>query len=133
MSISGISAVPGNLYQTSSPSSGFSQEFGQLASAINSGDLAGAQQAYSTLTSQQSAGQSSSSSPFSQALSQIGQSLENGNLQGAQQALSTLHQSRGGHHHGHHAGGTGESATAADSASTTPASSSTSNIVNITA
>jgi hypothetical protein len=112
------------------------QDFRQLASSINSGDLAGAQQAYAALSQDQSSGQgpfANPNSPASQALNQIGTALQNGDLSGAQQALSSLQQAPGGHHHhGHHGGGS-VSPTAAASPSSDSTNSSTSSILNITA
>jgi hypothetical protein len=86
--------------------------FMQLAKAITSGDLTGAQQAYSQLTQAlvtggPGGGANNPSDPFSQALSAIGQALQNDDINGAQQALAALQQqaraSGRGHHH-HHRG-----------------------------
>jgi hypothetical protein len=136
MSISAISSAQSG-YPPSSSQSQFQQEFGQLVSAITSGDLTGAQQAYSTLTGPQSSGQGPSAnpnSPVSQALSQIGQALQNGSLSGAQQALSSL-KSHGGHHGHHHGGGGAPAATSNSTAAATTGSGTASdtNAVNITA
>jgi hypothetical protein len=132
MSVSGISAVPTTSFQSSQ--SGFRQEFGQLVSSLNSGDLSGAGQAYATLSQLQSSGQGPSTnpnSPVSQALAQIGQALQSGDLGAAQQALSSLQQSHGGHHHhGHHGGSAGASAVTSTS---TPTSSPSGNALNVTA
>ena len=138
MSISSISSAQTS-YQPSSSQSAFRQDFGQLVSALNSGNLSGAQQAFATLSNLQRNGQgpgSNPNSPFSQALSQIGQALQNGDLGGAQQALASLQQARGGHHGHHH--GAGESApppdtTATPSTSTTSATTPTDNLVNLVA
>jgi len=81
------------------------QAFGQLTSAIKSGDLSAAQDAYNTLASSPIA---QGNSPFAQALQQIGQDLQNGDIADAQKALASLQQqqqARGGHHHHHHHGG----------------------------
>jgi len=86
------------------------QTFGQLANAIQSGDLTSAQNAYNTLASSPLA---QGNSPFAQALQQIGQDLQNNDIAGAQKALAVLQQqlqARGGHHHHHHGGGGVESA-----------------------
>ena len=140
VSISAIS-TPQNSYQ-SSPFQSFRQDFGQLVSALNSGDLSGAQQAYSALSQLQGNGQGPNpSNPLSQALAQIGQALQNNNLNGAQQALAALQQSSGSHHsHGHHhhsggtSGATGATEAGAASGSTAPSNTgSGTNTVNITA
>ena len=65
------------------------QAFGQLTSALQSGDLSAAQSAYTTLMQAQP---SQGSGPFSQALSQIGDALQSGDLGKAQQALASLQQ-----------------------------------------
>jgi hypothetical protein len=138
MSISAISPAQ-SIYQPPSTQSALAQDFSQLASSLTSGNLSGAQQAYSSLTQLLSSSQGSSpnsSNPFTQALSQIGQALQNGNLSGAQQALSSLQQSKGGHHsHGHHHGGGGSATSSTVSAATTSDSSTVSgtNTLNITA
>ncbi len=75
------------------------QLFAALANSLNSGDLSGAQQAYSSLAEPRSNGQVRFANPngqFAQALSEIGRALENGDLTGAQQALSSLQRGRGG-------------------------------------
>jgi len=136
MSVSGISTVPTNNYQSSGAPSEFQRDFRALVRSLKSGDLSGAQQAYKALSQLPDGGQgpsANSNSRFSQALNQIGQALQNSDLSGAQQALSSLQQARGHHHHGQHGGG--ESTT---SAGTTPPSSSASltaaaNELNITA
>ncbi len=77
------------------------QAFGQLTSAIQSGNLSAAQSAYATLSQGTS---NDPNSPFAQALSTIGNALQSGNLSDAQQALATLQQqmqgSKGAHHQG---------------------------------
>jgi len=107
-----------NLYAASAQSlDGFQQrrsEFRQLTQSLASGDLAGAQQAFSSLTSNQSQS-SQSNSPLSQDWSALGQALQNGDLSGAQQAFAKVQQdfktqaqgaqaAQGtqGAHHGHH-------------------------------
>jgi hypothetical protein len=85
----------------------FHQAFSQMVTAIQSGDLTGAQQAYAALGQFQPGNQAGSapSSPFAQGLSAIGQDLQNGNLGAAQQDLASLQQqmqSAGGAHHHHH-------------------------------
>jgi len=96
------------------------QAFGQLASALQSGDLSAAQNAYNTLASSPIA---QGNSPFAQALQQIGQDLQSGDLADAQKALASLQQQQQqarAHHHHHHGGG-GPSATSdASSTSNSP-------------
>jgi hypothetical protein len=66
-----------------------------LVSSLRSGDLSGAQQAYSSLSQLQTSGAADSNGVFAQAMSQIGQALQSGDLAGAQQALSSLQRVRG--------------------------------------
>jgi hypothetical protein len=71
-----------------------SQNFQQLAQALQSGDLSSAQAAYTTLTqnlpNKTADGASSQNTPFQQGLAALGTALQSGNLSGAQQALQTL-------------------------------------------
>ena len=60
------------------------QAFGQLTSAIQSGDLSAAQSAYAAFT--QASG-NNPNSPFTQAVSQIGDALQSGDIGKAQAAL----------------------------------------------
>jgi hypothetical protein len=93
---SGVDGVPG----TTVPGDGGrseircrrQQSFVALVSSINSGDLSGAQQAYSSLSQLQRF--ANPNGPFGQAMSQIGQALQSGDLTGAQQALSSLQRGR---------------------------------------
>ena len=73
------------------------QSFKDLNAALQSGDLASAQKAYSGLAT--GAGSTNSNSP----LAKIGQALQNGDLSSAQQAMQALQANRAGHHH-HHGG-----------------------------
>ena len=68
------------------------QSFVVLVNSLNSGDLPGAQQAYSSLSQLQRFG--NPNGQFAQAMSEIGQALQGGDLTGAQQALSSLQRSR---------------------------------------
>jgi hypothetical protein len=68
------------------------QAFVTLVNSVNSGDLAGAQQAYSSLSQLQ--GFADPNGRFAQAMSEIGQALQGGDLTGAQQALSSLERGR---------------------------------------
>ena len=83
------------------------QNFKALGSALQSGDLAGAQQAFATITANNPAAANNPSSP----LAQIGQALQSGNLAGAQQAAQTWR--------GQHGGGAAQ-ANASDAASPMP-------------
>jgi hypothetical protein len=131
MTISGVSAFSANTYQPSSSGSAFEQTLSALVSSLNSGNLSGAQQAYSSLSLLQSSGQGPpANSPLSQALSQIGQALQSGNLTTAQQVSSSLQQPQGIHqgHHGRHGGGDSSSAP-----TNTDSSTSSTNILDVTA
>jgi hypothetical protein len=66
-----------------------------LVSSLKSGDLSGAQQAYSSLSQLETSGFANRNGAFAQAMSQIGQALQSGDLAGAQQALSSLQRVRG--------------------------------------
>lgn len=90
------------LQQANSDRATARQAFQQLSSALQSGDLAGAQAAYSTLS--QSIG-SNPNSPLASALQQIGSDLQSGDLTGAQTTFSALQQqtqAQRAHHHRHH-------------------------------
>ena len=123
MAISGVSlGSPTSLQNPNDPR----QQFVQLAKAINSGDLAGAQQAYAVLsqalgTNTNGGNAANSNDPFSQALAAIGQALQSGDIGAAQQALSSLQQAQGArghhHHHGHRADTASAGGTTAGSAS----------------
>ena len=117
MAVTGVSSSSPT-YQ-SNPFVDFRQAFMQMAKAINSGDLAGAQQAFASLSEMQGGNQPAANSPVAQALNQIGQDLQNGDIGGAQQALNALKsQMQHTHHHGRHhpsASSTEGSATSTDS------------------
>ena len=68
------------------------QNFKALGSALQTGDLTGAQQAFATITANNPAAANNPSSP----LAQIGQALQSGNLAGAQQAAQTWRGQHGG-------------------------------------
>ncbi len=137
------------------------QDFSALSSALQSGDLAGAQKAFSALQQdtqalrQSRSGQgadqdgdndgskTSQASQASQAsqngktsmqdlMNQLKQALSSGDLQGAQQAFATLQQNRQANgHHHHHHGGAGASNTT--SASSTASNASSTSTINTTA
>jgi hypothetical protein len=73
------------------------QAFAALTASLNSGDLSGARQAYSSLSELRNGDQgrfAGPEGPFAQAMNQLGQALQNGDLAGAQQALSSLPRGR---------------------------------------
>jgi outer membrane protein assembly factor BamD (BamD/ComL family) len=127
-SISSVSSAT-NPYQTDTqnPWQQRAQDFKSLQSALQSGDLSGAQQAFASLqqnqpTSSQTASTTTASNRNSQAsnaFQALQSALGTGNLEAAQQAFSSLKQSMqsgrvagtGGHHHHHHGGGSASSTT----------------------
>jgi hypothetical protein len=125
MSITSISSASSVFSASADPSR---QAFGQLASAIQSGNLAAAQTAYSALTQN---GSPDPNSPLAAAINQIGQALQSGNVSQAQQDLTALqqqaHAAKGAHHHhgGHHASADSQTTTTA-TAETDPTPSATS-------
>jgi len=136
-----VSAISGNSYSDYSSQSSFQQieqEFQQLGSDLQSGNLTAAQADFVTLqrdlpqTSSSSSSQTNdpssnpTSNPIEQAFNQLSQDLQAGNLTAAQQDYQTLQQdfqnqaehrsqpaqgTQGayGHHHHHHDGGSGSS------------------------
>jgi len=134
MTISAISTASNPFYIDQSSAR---QSFGQLVSALKSGDLSAAQSAYAAFT--QSAGsQLDSNSPFAQAINQIGQDLQSGNIGAAQQTLSSLRQTAAAHHghHHHHGGGAPQASSSTPSDPTTLAAAlslSSTNTVDVTA
>jgi len=99
------------------------QAFGQLTTALQSGDLSSAQSAFASIGQ---AGGANSNGPFGAALQQIGDALQSGNLGQAQQALDQLQQqmqAARGHHH-HHADKDGDSDQTQAATGTPPAQSS---------
>ena len=134
MSISAISSASTNpLY---SDQNSARQSFGQLVSALQSGNLSAAQSAYASFT-QNAGNQIDPNSPFAQAINQIGQDLQSGNIDAAQQTLNSLQQSHSAHrHHHHHGGGTPQasSSTSSDPTSLSAAlTTSSSNTLDVTA
>jgi len=113
MTISAISssgASPISNFQT------FRQDFSQLVSALQSGDLSDAQNAYATLSSSPLA---QGNGPFAQAIQQIGNYLQQGDLADAQKAMAALQQQMQAHgHHHHHGGGPRGVSEASNSSST---------------
>ena len=124
MNVSGINSAT-TAYQTSVQSSfnQRAQDFKALQTALQSGDVTSAQQAFASMqkdmqNSSQAAGATSNpsgqSSQISTDFGTLQSALQSGDLSGAQSAGAA----RGAHHHHHHQSGGATS-------STTPASSST--------
>ncbi len=103
---------------TQNPAQQLQANVKQLAQSLQGGDLAGAQQAYSSLQQTLGSGASSSANPLNKDLSSLGQALQSGNLSNAQQAFAQLGQdaqattgksgggkAHGAHHHHAHGGG----------------------------
>jgi TolA-binding protein len=112
MSISGVSSN-NNLYQTNMTSinSQRKQDFQNLASALQSGDLSSAQKAFAQLQQDgpkvgqaQSSQNSNQSSGQNNPFQALASALQSGDLSGAQQAFSQLQQSMKSHHHHHKQG-----------------------------
>ena len=142
MSTSSISSASISSYQLSQQAKGIRSSIRQLGQALQSGDLAGAQQIYGALSqspqfqnavANQSNGSSDTSgNSFLQGLTAVGNALQSGDLSGAQQAFSSLQSqiqgasaanaagpTQGGHHHHHHVAAAGAtSAATSDSSST---------------
>jgi hypothetical protein len=121
--VSGLSSLCSSAETTNSPQgSNFFSTFQQLASALQSGNLSSAQQAYNSLSQlMQNAPNGQSNSAFAKAFNALGQALQSGNLSSAQQAFLSLQQDMlqglAGHGHHHHDGGGGMESTANNSSS----------------
>ncbi len=146
MTVSGIPST-NNLNQSDWQST-FSQSqqyFNALGQALQSGNLAGAQSAFSSLqqlapTSSQNPTATSSAtgtSSIGSAFNALGQALQSGDLAGAQKAFAQVQQdmqtARSGHHHHHHSQASDASATTQDSNGTTSSSSASGNLINVVA
>lgn len=103
-----------NLQSTPSNFQQIKTEFQQLGQDLQSGNLAQAQQDYTTLSQNISGAAQASANPAAQAFAQLGKDLQSGNLQAAQQDYATAQQGSQqsaqqahGHHgrHHHHAEG----------------------------
>jgi DNA-binding FadR family transcriptional regulator len=101
MGMSINSANVSNAYQSSGPSNlqQRRQEFQALGQALQSGDLAGAQQAFAALNP--NASSSTQSTQSNSNVSQLAQALQSGDLAGAQKAFAAMRSH--GHHHHHQA------------------------------
>jgi hypothetical protein len=146
--VSSVSNANSQVAQTNgiSPARQLKQDFDTLAKALGSGDLAGAQQAFTTfqqdlknIPQSQGVQQTSQVSPSNprDALAVLSQALGSGNLSDAQNAFSTLLQDLQGqagpvkHHHHHHGGGAQPVAATATATTTSAAPATTA--VNTTA
>jgi len=89
---SGVAGVPGGDGRRIEIRCRRQQSFVALVSSLNSGDLSGAQQAYSSLSELQRF--ANPNGQFAQAMSHLGEALQGGDLTGAQQALSSLQRAR---------------------------------------
>ena len=108
MTVSGISSVSPSLAAQAS----FQKrqaDFQALGSALNSGDLAGAQKAFAdflqTAPGVSGVGSAPGSSPIGQDLQALGSALQSGDVAGAQKAFAGLQQElqkAHGHHHPRH-------------------------------
>ena len=83
-----------------------SSDLRQLSQALNAGDLAGAQQAFSAIQTLAQSSPFANSDAFAisqrqQDFSAVGQAIQSGNLAGAQQAFPQLKSTFSGHHHHH--------------------------------
>jgi len=125
------------------------QDFGNLATAIKSGNLPDAQQAFVALAAaSSSSGASASAASISTGttattatsptasgpLAAVGQALQSGNLAGAQKALAQVFAKRSGHHgHHHHVGGEAAASTTTTASATSaggPTSATAGSIIN---
>lgn len=136
MSISNITATAGLSQTWQSLFQQRKQDFSNLAQALQSGDLAGAQKAYADLQSLQqnspagsNARSNSNGNPVQSDFAALGQALASGNLSQAQSDFSKLQsdfksalqntaQQIGGAHKGHHHHRHQEAASSQDSSST---------------
>lgn len=81
------------------------QDFNDLATALQSGDLSGAQQAFTALqkdSPQLAQGLNNATDPLGKALGNLASALKSGDLAGAQKAFAALQQIAQGVRHGHH-------------------------------
>jgi len=125
MSISAISANSYSDYGSQSMFDKIKQEFQQLSSDLQSGNLSAAQSDFVTLQQdlpQSSDSSSQTSNPIEQAFNQLSKDLQAGNLTAAQQDFKTIQQdlqnqaaqgsqsddaTEGAQHHHHHHGASG--------------------------
>jgi hypothetical protein len=110
--------------------------FDQLGKALQSGDLAGAQKAFTALQAispqpppSQDAQGNSTQSPFAA----LATALQSGDLAGAQQAFAQIQQTQGHHHHHHHASQSATTATSTTPTTTDITINGSGNTINLTA
>jgi hypothetical protein len=112
LSISSISSSPygAGLQQFQSAAQQRRTDFNNLAKALQSGDLSGAQQAFSDLTQTGRSTAGNSNNPISKDFAALGDALKSGDLSQAQDAFTKLKQDlqatqqngqAGGAHHAH--------------------------------
>ena len=153
MSISGINSSNAAYQNTlQSPFQQGTADFQQLGQSLSTGNLSGAQQAFSALMSliqfqgssaantNGSSGNGSplsggNGSPLAADLTQIGQALQGGNLSAAQQGFANLMQHLHGHGHHHHGGNVqgGQNVQAVPAASSSDGDGDGSGTINVTA
>jgi hypothetical protein len=127
MSVSSISASTA-AGQPPAQNSAFRNAFQQLTTAIGSGDLQTAQQAYATITSLQSQqGSGQSNGPMAKLLSTLGQALSGGDLTTAQSTLADFQKSHGQHHHH------GAPSSASDGATPSTSATGSTNVLDVSA
>lgn len=127
MTVSAVSS-DGGINQAADIQNKFQQfrtDFQQLSKALQSGDLAGAQQAYTSLMQVVQAGaQNKQDSTISNDFAALGQALQSGDMTAAQKAFSTLQQDMKSagqtqfHHHRHHSVQSADDSSASSSATT---------------
>ena len=91
MSISPASLAASNSFQASQSDNGW-QQFAQLVSAVNAGNLSASQKAYTNFTQSPAAdvAKANPDSRIARALKEIGPALQAGDIGKAQQALASL-------------------------------------------
>jgi hypothetical protein len=91
LSISPASLAASNSYQASQSDNGW-QQFAQLVSAVNAGDLSASQKAYTNFTQSPAAdvAKANPDSRIARALKEIGPALQAGDIGKAQLALASL-------------------------------------------
>jgi len=142
-----------NAYQTDTqtPWRKRAMDFKALQSALQSGNLSGAQQAFATLqkdmpsvsqtsSTSSTAASTTASSQVTNPFQALQSALSSGNLPAAQQAFAAMQQSmqnaagvQGGHHHHHHGGSVDSSSQTASSTSSSTSAQTLSNALNVLA
>jgi hypothetical protein len=146
MSVQGISSITNPyLPNVQNSSSTLGNDIKNLVTAIQSGDLKSAQNAFSQIqgvmqtsqetTAEQSGGQQSQ---FNADFAALGNALQSGDISGAQDALKKLGQDlqpqstgKAHHHHHHHGGGAPSQSTASTTGVTAPIGSASSSGSNV--